>query len=45
VVDEQPVAEVDAHRHRRVRDHLKVDQVFRPVAESSHADPGHPARP
>jgi hypothetical protein len=45
VVDEYPVAEVDEYRHRRVRDYLKVDEVLGSIAESSHADPRHPARP
>jgi hypothetical protein len=45
VIDEYPVAEVDEHRHRRIRDHLEVDDVLRPIAESSHGDPGQPKRP
>jgi hypothetical protein len=45
VVDEDPVAEVQEQRDRRVRDHLKVDGVLRLITESGHADPGHPARP
>ena len=45
VVDEHPVAKVYEQRHRRVGDHLKVDEVLRSIGESSHADPRHPARP
>jgi hypothetical protein len=44
VVDELPVAEIDEQRHSRVRDHPKVDEV-RTIAETSHADPRHQARP
>jgi hypothetical protein len=45
VVDAYLVAEVDEYRHRRVRDYPKVDEVLRPIAESSHAEPCHPSRP
>jgi hypothetical protein len=45
VVDEHPVAKVYDQRHRRVRDHLKVDEILRSTGESSHADPRYPAWP
>jgi len=45
VIDEYPVAEVDEQRHGRIRDHLEVDGLLRPIAESGHGDPGQLKRP